>query len=186
MTLLDEMDDSLSIELEQLFSLKNHEEILSESSQSQFNYHSKLNEKEIQILYQLVYDLVLAAEKFKITLFADGGTLLGAVRHKGLIPWDDDIDFSILNAESKKFEALLLPQLKTWGYDYSLWWYGGWRIFPSNSDIIISEAETHCRFPFADIFIMKPDTNGHLSYIHGSAKALWPSGLALESLLPLE
>ena len=47
---------------------------------------------ELDLLYQL--DQV--CKKYGIKYYASGGTILGAERHKGMIPWDDDIDLMML------------------------------------------------------------------------------------------
>lgn len=50
-------------------------------------------------LLKMLYRLNELFQKHNIKYFIDGGTLLGAVRNKGLIPWDDDIDLGVLHKE---------------------------------------------------------------------------------------
>jgi len=51
-------------------------------------------------------------EKYQLKYFADSGTLLGAVRHGGMIPWDDDIDVAMPREDYNKLCKCISQELK--------------------------------------------------------------------------
>lgn len=57
---------------------------------------------------QIVADI---CKKYGLQYFAAGGTLIGAVRHRGFIPWDDDIDIGLKREEYNKLIQVLPEEL---------------------------------------------------------------------------
>ena len=64
-------------------------------------------------LLDVLADTVRVLEKNRLPYSAMCGTLLGAVRHRGFIPWDDDVDIGMLRDSYEKFLAIAETELSS-------------------------------------------------------------------------
>lgn len=72
---------------------------------------SKLRSLQLRELEILKYIDRFCTEN-NIKYWLSGGSCLGAIRHGGFIPWDDDIDIEMLDKDYRRFERLMLSQPK--------------------------------------------------------------------------
>ena len=61
---------------------------------------------------QILLDVSEFCEKHSLTCFLAYGTLIGAVRHKGFIPWDDDVDVYMTRPDYERFLELFCGDAK--------------------------------------------------------------------------
>ena len=75
----------------------------------------KLTNKELKKLQKIELELLIEFDricnKHNLKYVLVGGTLIGAIRHKGFIPWDDDIDISMPRNDYNKFIEIQKKEL---------------------------------------------------------------------------
>src|SRR4051794_661479 len=82
------------------------------------------------VMIRMLKILDFLCAKHQVKYFLIGGSLLGAVRHKGLIPWDDDLDIGMTRENYERFVKYAVPELP--------------------ADIFFQNDETDAQYPYSE------------------------------------
>ncbi len=90
----------------------NYEQIVNHNDMIQDTKKEEETVKKIQKeLLPLLYEIKRLCTKNNIPYFLCAGSALGAVRHKGFIPWDDDLDVGMLRSDYERFMEIADDEL---------------------------------------------------------------------------
>lgn len=142
---------------------------------------SDLRNMQLRMLEMLKYIDRICREN-DIKYWLSSGTCLGAVRHGGFIPWDDDVDIEMLEEDYKKLEKILLQMNK----ENPKYIFQSQKNDPDyindfgklrNPNISINELSDidrsfKYRGLFIDIFFIAPSNSYKLSYFCGCLRVL--------------
>lgn len=119
-------------------------------------------EKLHQVDLDIVKHLVAIFDKYQLHYFMLGGTMLGAIRHGGFIPWDDDIDLGMPRHDYERFLNIAEKELpshlqvvtykNTPSYQYYIT-----RVQDTNVKVIEERIGNASKFTFASIDIFPID-----------------------------
>lgn len=130
----------------------------------------------------LAKHLLDVCEKHNLRIWAAAGTLLGAVRHHGFIPWDDDMDFCMMREDYDKLIEIGPKEFKEPYFFQSFYTdehYWGGMIKLRRSDTAMIEEGYHYhhnlhRGVFIDVFVLDaiPNNKKEFKKVYGKVKLL--------------
>ncbi len=91
--------------------MQTKEPVDADALKSRFNPEGSLLRKHQMRMLEMVKELDRICKKHDIPYFLYGGTLLGAIRHNGFIPWDDDLDVAVLRKDYLRLMKVLPHEL---------------------------------------------------------------------------
>ena len=135
-----------------------------------------LSDEDSFNLYKLLHRVIRLLEKNDIPYWSSGGTFLGAIRCKGIIKWDDDLDLCVLYQDRDRLKNVIDQENDIY--------------LDLMSDLVNKIKYKTATYPFIDIFFMVPEIeNGQIVYRCALKRArdLWTNEMYLESeLVPLK
>ena len=90
-------------------------------------------EEQKQIMLEMLVDFDRFCKAHNLRYYLTGGTLLGAIRHKGYIPWDDDIDVGLPRYDYEQFVDLYNKEKTNENYEFVS--------FHQNPDLYVSSGK---------------------------------------------
>ena len=135
-----------------------------------------------KILLEMMNDLVDTFERNDVLYYLSGGCVLGALRHKGFIPWDDDIDIAVFKEDIPKLDKAL-SELDPRKYEYQKSLTGSYTrdyyyVSRIGTTYITDTARNRAQRISIEIHILHPVPDGKiaLSMYHGLMKLfMWES-----------
>jgi len=127
------------------------------------------DEKYQEELYQLTGKLSHLLKEEGVDHWMIGGTLLGAVRHKAIIPWDDDVDFGYWQHDDDRISNMQVNGIfGKYGMKAKRSWFG-WKVFAKKSRSSYKKEP-----PFVDLFQCK-SFGDEVAFSYTKARLRYPT-----------
>ena len=79
-----------------------------------FNPEGSLLRRQQMRMLEILLEVDKICKKYDIPYWLSSGTLIGAMRHNGFIPWDDDLDIEMLREDYVRLMEILPKELPSW------------------------------------------------------------------------
>jgi lipopolysaccharide cholinephosphotransferase len=144
-----------------------------------------LTETQKIVLYEIAENVSKILDKHGINYWIDGGTLLGALRHKDVIPWDYDLDFGMMENDFFTRLPTIYPELEALGFEITIRYHIVKIYMPSRNMTNFGDALSRS-CPTLDIFPYH--RNDHLIELHHEKhRQTWPEAThKYDCLFPLK
>ena len=85
-----------------------------EELRKRFNPEGSLLRRQQMRMLEILLEVDKICQKHQIPYWLSSGTLIGAMRHDGFIPWDDDLDIEMMRDDYLRLMAILPKELPEW------------------------------------------------------------------------